>query len=137
MSFLIRAAIIAAAGVAGWALAKRKSGQHAPDGEKRVVYLSDEDAVIDADRPPVSAVVKNCFRRMDPLSLQAANEAIFVLEDGKELRLNFSGDGGLHLLPGDRGMLTWRGMQLIRFEKETGEVIGGAFYSPAEEAPDA
>lgn len=136
MSLLIRAAILAAAGVAGWALAKRKSGQPAPDGEKRVVYLSDEDAVIDVERPPVSAAVKNSFRRMDPLSLRSANEAVFILDDGTELRLNFTGEGGLHLLPGDRGMLTWRGMQLIRFEKETGDVIGGAFYSPAEEAPD-
>ena len=137
MGFLIRAAILAAAGVAGWALAKKKSAQSTPEGESRVVYLSDEDAVIDAAPQPVPATVKTCFRRMDPLSLNAANEAVFVLDDGTEVRLNFSGDGGLHLLPGDWGLLTWRGMHLIRFEKESGEVIGGMFYSQAEETNDA
>lgn len=133
MSFLIRAAILVAAGAAGWALAKRKADRTVQDGEPRVVYLSDDDAVIDGEPTPVRATVKSCFRRMDPLSLVAANEAIFLLEDGTEVRLNFSGDGGLHILPGDCGLLTWRGMQLIRFEKENGEVIGGVFYSPAEE----
>lgn len=133
MSFLIRAAILVAAGAAGWVLAKKKSVKPSQEGESRVVYLSDEDAVIDAEPTPVPATVKNSFRRMDPLTLNAANEAIFLLENGTEVRLNFSGDGGLHLLPGERGLLTWRGMHLIRFEKESGEVIGGAFYSPAEE----
>lgn len=134
MSFLIRAAILVAAGAAGWVLAKKRSAPAAPEGEPRVIYLDDEDAVIDAEPTPVPATVKKCFRRMDPLSLNAANEAIFLLEDGTEVRLNFSGDGGLHLLPGEQGLLTWRGMHLIRFEKESGEVIGGVFYSPAEEA---
>jgi len=81
--------------------------------------------------------VKTCFRRMDPLTLTAANEAVFLLEDGTEVKLNFSGDGGLHLLPGDHGLLTWRGMRLIRFEKNNGDVIGGMFYAPAGEANDA
>lgn len=133
MHFLIRAAILVAAGAAGWTLAKKKSARTEQTSDPRVVYLSDEDAVIDGEPTPVRATVKSCFRRMDPLSLQAANEAVFLLEDGKEVRLNFSGDGGLHILPGDGGLLTWRGMRLIRFEKERGEVIGGAFYSPAEE----
>ena len=133
MSFLIRMAILAAAGAAGVAMALRKSSKEKQTEETRVVYLSDEDAVIDGEPAPVRAMVKSCFRRMDPLTLQAANEAVFLLDDGKEVRLNFSGDGGLHILPGDGGMLTWRGMRLIRFEKESGEVIGGAFYSPAEE----
>jgi hypothetical protein len=133
MNFLIRMALLAAAAAAGIGLALRRSKSDEPTGEQ-VVYLGEDDAVIDPERPPVPATVKSCFRRMDPLSLNAANEAIFLLEDGSEVRQNFSGDGGLHLKPGDRGMLTWRGMHLIRFEKESGEVIGGMFYSPAEEA---
>ena len=137
MGFLIRMAILVAAGAAGVAMALRKSAQKEQTGDPRVIYLSDEDAVIDGEPAPVLATVKTCFRRMDPLSLNAANEAIFLLEDGSEVRLNFSGDGGLHLKPGDRGMLTWHGMHLIRFEKESGEVIGGSFYSPAEEETHA
>lgn len=133
MSFLIRMAILVAAGAAGVAMALRKSGKTDQNRDPRVVYLSDEDAVISGEPVPAKATVKSCFRRMDPLSLNAANEAVFILEDGTEVRLNFSGDGGLYLLPGECGMLTWRGMRLIRFEKESGEVIGGMFYSPAEE----
>lgn len=137
MSVLIRVVMLAAAVAAGVGMALRKHKQDHPDGEK-VIYLSEDDAVIDPERPPVPATVKNCFRRMDPLSLNSGNEAIFLLEDGAEVKLSFSGDGGLHLLPGDHGLLTWRGMQLIRFEKDNGDVIGGMFYAPAgEETNDA
>lgn len=136
MGLLIKAMMLAAAGAAGWMLAKRNQRQADPAGET-VVYLGEEDAVIDPERPAVPATVKTCFRRMDPLTLTAANEAVFLLEDGTEVKLNFSGDGGLHLLPGDHGLLTWRGMRLIRFEKDNGDVIGGMFYAPAGEANDA
>lgn len=133
MHILIRAAVLLAAGAAGWALAKRNKKAVETNNDAHVVYLSDDEAVIDAEPQPVSAAVKTCFRRMNPLSLHPANEAIFLLADGAEIKLNFDGDGGLHLKPGDQGMLTWRGMRLIRFEKETGEVIGGMFYMPAQE----
>ena len=136
MGLLIKAMMLAAAGAAGWMLAKRNQRQADPAGET-VVYLGEEDAVIDPERPAVPATVKTCFRRMDPLTLTAANEAVFLLEDGTEVKLNFSGDGGLHLLPGDHGLLTWRGMRLIRFEKDDGDVIGGMFYAPAGEENDA
>lgn len=136
MGLLIKAMMLAAAGAAGWMLAKRNQRQADPTGET-VVYLGEEDAVIDPERPAVPATVKTCFRRMDPLTLTAANEAVFLLEDGTEVKLNFSSDGGLHLLPGDHGLLTWRGMRLIRFEKDNGDVIGGMFYAPAGEANDA
>ena len=136
MGLLMKAVMLAAAGAAGWILAKRKQHQEMPEGET-VVYLGEDDAIIDPERPAVPATVKNCFRRMDPLTLTAANEAVFLLEDGTEVKLNFSGDGGLHLLPGDHGLLTWRGMRLIRFEKDNGDVIGGMFYAPAGEANDA
>ncbi len=136
MGLLIKAMMIAAAGAAGWVLAKRNQRQAEPAGET-VVYLGEDDAVIDPERPLVPATVKTCFRRMDPLTLTAANEAVFLLEDGTEVKLNFAGDGGLHLLPGDHGLLTWRGMRLIRFEKDNGDVIGGMFYAPAGEANDA
>lgn len=132
MTFLIRMALLAAAAAAGVGLAMRKSKQEDPAGEK-VVYLGEDDAVIDPERPPVPATVKTCFRRMDPLSLNAANEAIFTLKDGSEVKLNFSGEGGLHIKPGDRGLLVWRGMWLIRFEMDNGDVIGGMFYAPAGE----
>ena len=132
MTFLIRMALLAAAAAAGVGLAMRKSKQEDPAGEK-VVYLGEDDAVIDPERPPVPATVKTCFRRMDPLSLNAANEAVFTLEDGSEVKLNFSGEGGLHMKPGDHGLLAWRGMRLIRFEMDNGDVIGGMFYAPAGE----
>lgn len=141
MHFLIRAAVLLAAGAAGWALAKRKKTQ-TQESDPHVVYLRDEDAVIDAQAEPeepeaVPARVRSCYRRMDPLSLNAANEAVFLLEDGTEVKLNFSGDGGLYLKEGDHGMLTWKGMRLIRFEKDNGDVIGGMFYAPAgEESSD-
>lgn len=132
MNVLIKAALLLAAGAAGWALAKR--GKQAEENDDpRVVYLSDEDAVIDGEAAAVPATVKRCVRRMDPLNLQPANEAVFLLEDGTEVKLNFAGEGGLHLKPGDSGMLTWRGMRLIRFEKDNGDVIGGSFYAPAGE----
>ena len=136
MGLLMKAVMLAAAGAAGWILAKRKQHQEMPEGET-VVYLGEDDAIIDPERPAVPATVKTCFRRMDPLTLTASNEAVFLLEDGTEVKLNFSGDGGLHLLPGDHGLLTWRGMRLIRFEKDNGDVIGGMFYAPAGEANDA
>ena len=132
MGLLMKAVMLAAAGAAGWMLAKRKRHQEMPEGET-VVYLGEDDAIIDPERPAVPATVKTCFRRMDPLTLTAANEAVFLLEDGTEVKLNFSGDGGLHLLPGEHGLLTWRGMRLIRFEKDNGDVIGGMFYAPAGE----
>lgn len=137
MHFLIRAAVLLAAGAAGWALAKRKKTQ-TQESDPHVVYLQDEDAVIDAQAEPtepeaVPAQVRSCYRRMDPLSLNAANEAVFLLEDGTEVKLNFAGEGGLYLKEGDRGLLTWQGMRLIRFEKDNGDVIGGMFYAPAEE----
>lgn len=133
MHFLIRAAVLLAAGAAGWAWAKRRKENTAAENDSHVVYLSDDEAVIDAEPAPVPATVKTCFRRMNPLSLNPANEAVFILADGAEVKLNFDGEGGLHLKPGDSGLLTWRGMRLIRFEMETGEVIGGMFYVPAQE----
>lgn len=133
MHFLVRAAILLAAGAAGWALAKQKQKPAEKNDDPQVVYLSEDEAVIDAEPSPVPATVKTCFRRMNPLSLNPANEAVFLLADGTEVKLNFSGEGGLHLKPGDKGLLTWRGMRLIRFEMETGEVIGGMFYAPAQE----
>jgi hypothetical protein len=136
MSFLIRMALLAAAAAAGVGLALRKSRQEEPAGEK-VVYLGEDDAVIDPERSPVPATVKSCYRRMDPLSLNAANEAVFLLEDGTEIKLNFSGEGGLHMKAGDHGLLAWRGMRLIRFEMDNGDVIGGMFYAPAGEENDA
>lgn len=136
MHLLIKAAVLLAAGAAGWALSKRKTAQVEPSGE-RVIYLGADDAVIDPDRPPVPATVKSCLRRMDPLSLNSGNEAVFLLEDGTEVKLNFSGEGGLYLKAGDSGLLTWRGMRLLRFEREDGAVFGGMFYAPAgEESAD-
>lgn len=140
MHFLIRAAMLLAAGAAGWALAKRNSGRKTPE-DPQVVYLEDKDAVIDSGEGPcepreASARVKACYRRMDPLTLNAGNEAIFMLEDGEEIKLNFTGEGGLHLREGEQGLLTWQGMRLIRFEKENGDVIGGMFYVPAGEEED-
>lgn len=135
MSFLIRTALLAAAVAAGAGMMIRKHRQNQHEGTK-IVYLGDDDAVVDADRAPVPATVKVCYRRMDPLSLNAANEAVFLLEDRTEVKLNFSGDGGLYLKAGDCGVLTWRGQRLIRFEKENGDVIGGMFYAPAGEMSD-
>ncbi len=133
MNVLIKAAMLLAAGAAGWALAKRCKKAESADANPQVVYLSDDEAVIDAEPAAVAATVKICFRRMDPLTLSGANEAVFVLEDGTEVKLNFTGEGGMHIKSGDRGMLTWRGMRLIRFEKDNGDVIGGSFYAPAGE----
>ena len=133
MNVLIKAAMLLAAGAAGWALAKRCKKAECDDANPQVVYLSDDDAVIDAEPAAVAATVKNCFRRMDPLTLSGANEAVFRLEDGTEVKLNFTGEGGLHIKSGDCGLLTWRGMRLIRFEKDNGDVIGGSFYAPAGE----
>ena len=133
MGILIKAAVLLAAGAAGWALAKRNKDAEQENTDPRVVYLKDDEAVIDAEPQPVPATVKLSFRRMDPLTLSPANEAIFLLEDGTEVKLNFAGEGGLHLKAGDRGMLTWQGTRLIRFVKDTGEVIGGVFYAPAQE----
>ncbi len=139
MHFLIRAAALLAAGAAGWALAKKKNKQCGAPEDPHVVVLSDEDAVIDApeesaEREPVAAVVDTCFRRMDPLTLVGSTEAGFILADGTKVKLHISGEGGLHLREGDAGMLTWAGDQLILFEKENGEMIGGMYYVPAEEA---
>lgn len=134
MHFLIKAAMLLAAGAAGWALAKRGKTQPEVNDQPQVVYLKDEEAVIDAEPASVAATVKTCFRRMDPLTLTGANEAVFLLADGTEVKLNFTGEGGLHIKPGDQGMLTWRGMRLIRFELENGDVIGGSFYAAAGEA---
>ena len=133
MHILIKAALLLAAGAAGWALAKRNKAAEEVEYDPRVVYLKDDGAVIDAEPAAVPATVKNCFRRMDPLTLNGANEAIFLLDDGSEIKLKFDGIGGLYLKPGDRGLLTWQGMRLIRFEKDNGDVIGGSFYAAAGE----
>ena len=135
MGLLLKAMMLAAAGAAGWALGKRNNRQAESAGET-VVYLGEDDAVIDPERPPVTATVKSCVRRMDPLTLNSGNEAIFLLEDDTEIKLNFSGEGGLHLKAGDKGMLTWRGMRLLRFEREDGAAFGGMFYAPAGEEAD-
>lgn len=140
MHFLIRAAWLLAAGAAGWALAKRGTKKTETSDEPQVVYLSEEDAVIDApsaDKEPVPAVVDKCFRRMDPITLTGSAEATFLLADGAKVKLHISGEGGYHLTEGDAGMLTWSGDQLILFEKENGEMIGGMYYVPAgEESKD-
>ena len=91
MGLVIKAVLLAAAGVAGWVLAKRKTAKEAPEGTEKVVYLGEDDAIIDPERPPVPAAVKNCYRRMDPLSLNSGNEAVFLLEGGTEIKLSFSG----------------------------------------------
>lgn len=133
MNLLIKAAVLLAAGAAGWALSKRCKDAEKESNDPQVVYLKDDEAVIDAEPVAIPATVKSCFRRMDPLTLNGANEAVFLLEDGTEVKLNFTGEGGLHIKSGDRGMLTWRGMRLIRFEMDNGDVIGGSFYAPAGE----
>lgn len=136
MHFLIRAAWLLAAGAAGWALAKRGTKKTEASGDPQVVYLSEDDAVIDAPFPecePVPAVVDSCFRRMDPITLIGSTEAAFLLADGTKVKLHITGEGGYHLTEGEGGMLTWSGDQLILFEKENGEMIGGMYYVPAGE----
>lgn len=136
MNLLIRGALLLAAGAAGWALARRAS--HKPEEDPHVVYLDDEDAVIDApqqaaDPEPVPARVIACHRSMDPFSLTGGSVVTFGLEDGTELTFRITGEGGLYLKTGDTGMLTWSGNTLILFEKDNGDVFGGMFYAPAVE----
>ena len=138
MGILTRAALLLAAGAAGWALARRKSAANRTESDPRVVYLSDEDAVSDthqtsSEPEAVHARIRQCFRRMDPVTLQGASDVTFVLDDETEVKLLVHGEGGIHLQAGDCGMLTWSGMQFILFEKDNGEVVGGMFYAPAEE----
>lgn len=137
MHFLIRAAALLAAGVAGWALAKRGAKNPTAESDPQVVYLSDDEAVIDAqpsaEPEPVAAVVDTCFRRMNPITLVGSSEATFILADGTKVKLHIAGEGGLHLKEGDAGLLTWSGDSLILFEKENGEMIGGMYYVPAGE----
>lgn len=137
MHFLIRGALLLAAGAAGWALARRKQKQTEAQDDHHVVYLSDEEAVIDAqtsaEPEPVPAVVDECFRRMDPITLTGSTEATFIFPDGGKVKLHIAGEGGYHLAEGDAGLLTWSGDKLIRFEKENGELIGGMYYVPAGE----
>ncbi len=138
MHFLIRMALVAAAGAAAWRFVRNRKNERQDDNNPKVVYLDDEDAVIDAPLPQeeksARATVKTCYRRMDPLTLNSANEAVFTLEDDADVKLHFSGEGGLHLLPGDQGVLTWADEKLLLFEKDNGEVIGGMFYMSAGEA---
>ena len=137
MNLLIRGAILLAAGAAGWALARR--GANKPDDDPHVVYLDDEDAVIDAPREeadPEPAEVVSCSRDMDPFSLTGGSVVTFALEDGAELFFRISGEGGLHIKPGDKGMLTWSGSVLVAFERENGDVFGSMFYAPAMEEND-
>ena len=139
MHFLIRAAWLLAAGAAGWALAKRKAKKTEAQDDPHVVYLSEDEAVIDApaaEKEPVAAVVDKCFRRMDPITLTGSTEATFLLADGEKVKLHIAGEGGFHLAEGDAGLLTWSGDQLILFEKESGELIGGMYYVPAGEEPE-
>lgn len=136
MHFLIRAAWLLAAGAAGWALAKCKAKKTEAQDDPHVVYLSEDEAVIDApavEKEPVAAVVDKCFRRMDPITLTGFTEATFLLADGEKVKLHIAGEGGFHLAEGDAGLLTWSGDQLILFEKESGELIGGMYYVPAGE----
>lgn len=135
MGILIRTAVILAAGAAGWVLAKRRSKQAEEPGEPHVVYLEDDEAVIDAqaEPQPVHAQVLHAYRRMDPITLTGATEVTFALDDGTEVKLLVSGEGSLHLTEGDSGMLTWSGDRLILFEKDNGELVGGMFYGPAQE----
>lgn len=140
MNFLIRTAVLLAAGAAGWALAKRKS-KPAENTDPHVVYLKDDEAVINAQAEPsepeaVAAEVLSCYRRMNPLTLTGASDVTFILADGTEVKLQVSGEGGLHLAKGDQGLLAWSGKTLIRFEKNNGEVVGGMFYMPAQEGTD-
>lgn len=139
MNILVRGAFLLAAGAVGWALARRKAKHTNVQDDPHVVYLSDDEAVIDAPvdsvgKEPVAAVVDSCFRRMDPITLIGSSEATFILADGTKVKLHIAGEVGLHLKEGDAGMLTWSGDQLILFEKENGEMIGGMYYIPAEEA---
>ena len=134
MHLLIRAAMLLAAGAAGWALARRKKDQDR-DAAPTVIYLRDEDVVFDScrEQESMTAQVQTCFRRMHPLLLRAENEASFLLENGTVVKLHFLGEGGLYLKKGDRGVLTWRDTQLIRFEKDNGDLITGLFYAPMGE----
>ena len=79
MNLLIKAAVLLAAGAAGWALAKRCKDAEKESNDPQVVYLKDDEAVIDAEPVAVPATVKSCFRRMDPLTLNGANEAAVAL----------------------------------------------------------
>lgn len=138
MHILIRTAMVLAAGVAGWALAKRRT-KPIEAQDPRVVYLEDEDAVIDAHQSSagseaIPAEVLHCYRRMDPLTLIGASDVTFVLADGTEVKLTVQGEGSTHLQEGDQGLLTWNANTFILFEKDNGEVIGGMFYAPAGEA---
>lgn len=139
MHILIRAAVLLAAGAAGWALAKRKPKEESESGDPRVVYLSDEDCVIDGSLADdgtvkVPATVQQCFRRMDPITLKGASDVAFLLEDGRKVKLLIPGESGRCLNAGDTGLLTWQGTHFILFEKDSGELIGSMFHAPAEEA---
>lgn len=139
MHILIRAAMLLAAGAAGWALAKKKAAPRNEENGSHVVFLSDEEAKIDACEHsdlPVPARVRSSYRRMDPITLSGASDVTFLLEDETEIRLLIPGESGIHLKPGDRGLLTRKGIQFICFEKENGDVIGSLFYASAEVSKD-
>ncbi len=96
----------------------------------------DEDAPL-AEPVTVRALVIASCRTMDPLALTAASLVTFRNAEGAERTLLVPGEGGLHLLPEEEGLLTSSGDLFISFEKDNGEVIGAMYYIPAEDADSA
>lgn len=77
------------------------------------------------------AVVREAFRAMDPITLQARTAVVFVLPDDSTWKAFIQGEGGSHLLPGDEGLLERSGDVFLSFAKDSGEVIGAMYYVPA------
>lgn len=92
-----------------------------------------DDEFCPAVPDPVPAAVLRVEHEFDPIRMADVTNITFLLAEEREITLPTTGEGGVHVFPGDAGMLSWSGSVLIAFEKENGEVIGGMYYLPGGE----
>lgn len=127
MHGLLKILVLAGAGLAGLYLAKKPAKSSEPVEES----APQEPEITEAPQAE-AAYVSAMHRSMDPLTLNPASIVTFCLHDGSTRQATIQGEGGLHILQGDVGMLTMDGDVFSSFEKENGEIIGGMYYVPAD-----
>ena len=104
-----------------------------------VYELEHEEAQIVGDEVQsctIPARVKESSRAMDPLTLTGASRVTFVTEDDTELKFHIPGENGAYILPGEEGLLSYKGSTFISFEKASGEIIG-VYYRMTADAEEA
>ncbi len=103
-----------------------------PDAVDEAEELEDGAAEESVETTIVPAVIKSVRHDHDPVTLSGWTRLVCSCEDGTELTMSFSGNTGVYLTVGERGLLEHREGAFVSFEKENGEIVTPMYHMTPE-----